>query len=93
MALAIGLEQVLTSILKSIERNISTIADQIAQRASFYGSDTETGKEFDALMRRTANDYRRDLEGRPTWSSLKDMKENGFPTPNDFAMIGYGRRI
>jgi hypothetical protein len=77
---------------KSIERNISTIADQIAQRASFYGSDTETGKEFDALMRRTANDYRRDLEGRPTWSSLKDMKENGFPTPNDFAMIGYGRR-
>jgi hypothetical protein len=77
---------------KSIERNISTIADQIAQRASFYSPDTETGKEFDALMRRTANDYRRDLEGRPTWSSLKDMKENGFPTPNDFAMIGYGRR-
>jgi len=77
---------------KSIERNISTIANQIAQRAPFYGSDTETGKEFDTLMRRTANDYRRDLEGRPTWSSIKDMKENGFPTPNDFAMIGYGRR-
>jgi hypothetical protein len=78
---------------KSIDRNISMIADQIAQRPSVYGADTEAGKEFDALMSRTANGYTRDSEGRPTWGSIKSMKENGFPTPNDFAMIGYGKRV
>ena len=78
---------------KYIDRNISQIANQIALRPSVYGADTPTGKEFDALMSNATNGYTRDSEGRPTWSSIKDMKEDNFPTPNDFAMIGYRDRV
>jgi hypothetical protein len=78
---------------KSIDRNISTIADQIAQRPSVYGADTTIGKEFDALMSRAADGYTRDEQGRPTWDTIKSMKEDNFPTPNDFAMLGYGDRV
>ena len=78
---------------KSIDRNISQIANQIALRPSVYGADTPTGKEFDAIMSRATDGYTRDSEGRPTWSSIKEMKEDNFPTPNDFAMIGYRDRV
>ena len=78
---------------KSIDRNISIIADQIAQRPSVYGADTPVGKEFDALMSRAADGYTRDEQGRPTWDTIKSMKEDRFPTPNDFAMLNYGDRV
>ena len=66
---------------KYIDRNISQIADRVAEQPSLYGKDTEAGKEFDALMSRTTNGYTRDLQGRPTWDSIKNMKENNFPIP------------
>ena len=72
-----------------LERNLSTIADEVATNSYSFGADTTAGKEFDALMSRATNDYRRDSEGRPTWSTVKDMKEDNFPLPADFANIGY----
>ena len=78
---------------KYIDKNISDIAYRVARDSESYGADTPTGKEFDALMSRAADGYTRDSEGRPTWSSIKDMKEDNFPTPNDFAMIGYRDRV
>ena len=72
-----------------LERNLSTIADEVAVNSYSFGADTTAGKEFDALMSRATNDYRRDSEGRPTWSTVKDMKEDNFPLPADFANIGY----
>ena len=78
---------------KYVDTSISDIARRVAENPSVYGADTEVGKEFDALMSRATNGYTRDSEGRPTWNSLKSMKEDNFPTPNDFAMIGYGNRV
>jgi hypothetical protein len=78
---------------KYIDKNISQIANQVARDSASYGADTPTGKEFDAIMSRATDGYTRDSEGRPTWSSIKDMKEDNFPTPNDFAMIGYRDRV
>jgi len=78
---------------KSLDRNISQIANQVARQPSIAGADTPAGKEFDAIMSRAANGYTRDSEGRPTWESIKSMKEDNFPTPNDFAMIGYDARV
>jgi hypothetical protein len=78
---------------KYIDKNISDIAYRVARDSASYGADTTTGKEFDAIMSRAADGYTRDSEGRPTWSSIKDMKEDNFPTPNDFAMIGYRDRV
>lgn len=78
---------------KSIDRNLTSLAIVINQSPSSYGKDTEAGKEFDAIMSRATNGYNRDSYGTPTWGSIKSMKETGFPTPNDFAMIGYGKRV
>jgi len=78
---------------KYIDRNISQIADQVALRPSVYGADTLIGKEFDALMSKATVGYTRDSEGRPTWDRVQSMKEDNFPTPNDFAMLGYGSRV
>ena len=77
---------------KYVDTSISDIARRVADDPSRYGADTEAGKEFDALMSRATNGYTRDSEGRPSWDSLKSMKDDKFPTPNDFAMIGYGNR-
>jgi hypothetical protein len=78
---------------KYVDTSISDIARRVADDPSRYGADTEAGKEFDALMSRATNGYTRDSDGEPTWDSLKSMKDDNFPTPNDFAMIGYGNRI
>jgi hypothetical protein len=78
---------------KYIDRNISQIANQVALRPSVYGADTAIGKEFDALMSKAAVGYTRDSEGRPTWAKIQSMKEDNFPTPNDFAMLGYSARV
>jgi hypothetical protein len=78
---------------KYVEQSISEISSRIASNPLSYGADTEVGKEFDALMSRATNGYTRDSEGTPTWDSMKSMKEDNFPTPNDFAMIGYGNRV
>lgn len=78
---------------KYIDNDISSIANRIATHSQSYGADTSAGKEFDALMSRAAVGYTRDEFGRPTWARIKSMKEDNFPTPNDFAMIGYKNRI
>jgi hypothetical protein len=77
---------------KYIDQSISKIANEVAIRPETYGADTPMGKEFDALMSRAAVSYTRDSEGRPTWYEIKSMKEDNFPTPNDFAMLGYSAR-
>jgi GNAT superfamily N-acetyltransferase len=45
-------------------------------------------EEFDALMRRATNGYVSDENG-PRWDSIKDFRNDDFPLPNDFLMIGY----
>jgi len=77
---------------KYVDTSISDIARRVADDPDRYGPDTEAGKEFDALMSRATNGYTRDSDGEPTWDSLKSMKDDNFPTPNDFAMIGYANR-
>jgi hypothetical protein len=72
-----------------VVRNLSTIANEVAMSPESYGANTPAGKEFDSIMSRATNDYRRDSEGRPTWSTVKDMKEDNFPLPAEFANIGY----
>ena len=54
-----------------------------------FNPDTPAGKQFDSLMGRAVNDYKRDEYGRPTWTSIKDIKSDDFPIPADFANIGY----
>ena len=44
--------------------------------------------EFDSLMERATNGYVSDEEGA-RWDSVKDFKNEDFPLPNDFLMIGY----
>ena len=44
--------------------------------------------EFDSLMKRATNGYVSDENGA-RWDSIKDFKNNDFPLPNDFVMIGY----
>jgi GNAT superfamily N-acetyltransferase len=44
--------------------------------------------EFDALMERATNGYVSDENG-PRWDSIKDFRDENFPLPNDFLMIGY----
>jgi hypothetical protein len=78
---------------KYLDQNISEIANKVARESESYGADTAIGKEFDALMSKAAFDYTRDSEGRPTWARVKSMKEDNFPIPNDFAMIGYKDRV
>jgi hypothetical protein len=78
---------------KYIDQNIGTIAKQIEINPESYGADTPIGKEFDALMSKATVGYTRDSEGRPTWARVQSMKEDDFPTPNDFAMLGYGARV
>jgi len=65
------------------------MAMSVAERIRTFAPDTPAGKEYDALMSRATNDYKRDEYGRPTWSSIKDMKSDDFPIPADFAHIGY----
>ena len=43
-------------------------------------------------MFRTVEQYGSDANGI-AYRGVKSMTENNFPTPNDFAMIGYGQRV
>ena len=47
--------------------------------------------EFDALMERATNGYFSDAE-QVRFDSVKDFKNDDFPLPQDFAMIGYKDR-
>lgn len=48
-------------------------------------------EEFDSLMRRATNGYVSDENGA-RWDSIKDLKNDDFPLPSDFVMIGYKDR-
>lgn len=54
-----------------------------------YG--TPARVEFDALMERATNGYVSDAE-QVRFDSVKDFKNDDFPLPQDFAMIGYKDR-
>jgi len=72
-----------------LEQNISEIATNAGMFSNMFNPDTPAGKQFDSLMGRAVNDYKRDEYGRPTWTSIKDIKSDDFPIPADFANIGY----
>lgn len=72
-----------------LEQNISEIATNAGMFSNMFNPDTPAGEQFDSLMGRAVNDYKRDEYGRPTWTSIKDIKSDDFPIPADFANIGY----
>ena len=52
---------------------------------------TPARQEFDALMKNTVEFYSVE-DNSIVYENIKSMKENNFPIPNDFAMIGYSQR-
>ena len=81
---------------ESADRNFQHIIDAKMNDRSYRNLDEfEFGQpareEFDALMRRATNGYVSDENGA-RWDSVKDMTDDDFPLPNDFAMIGYKDR-
>jgi hypothetical protein len=73
--------------------NLQTIANNVIYVDNFE-SGTPARAEFDALMARATNNYQPNFSDEsgneyPAWDSVKDMKEDNFPLPADFANIGY----
>ena len=77
---------------KYLSPNIASIVERADRMAETLAFGTPAREEFDALMQRTAQTYGSDANGI-AYSGIRSMKEDGFPTPNDFAMIGYGSRV
>lgn len=77
--------QYLDNNIREITRRVSSGIYDVAK----FG--TPEREEFDAVMRRAVNDYE-STESGIRYSSVKEIREDDFPIPNDFAMIGYGRR-
>ena len=75
---------------KYLERNIQTIVNRVAEMNEFAVG-TPARQEFDALMKNTVEFYSVE-DNSIVYENLKSMKENNFPIPNDFAMIGYAQR-
>lgn len=71
--------------IREITRRVSSGVYDVAK----FG--TPEREEFDAIMSRAVNDYE-STESGIRYSSVKEIREDNFPIPNDFAMIGYGRR-
>jgi GNAT superfamily N-acetyltransferase len=71
---------------RSVHRDISEIV-----RMTNYSTDFDEGSpakiQLDALMERATNGYNPQTR---IFDSLKDIKNDDFPLPNDFAMLGYG---
>lgn len=74
-----------------IEENLGELANAVVNRdfENNFTPGTPAGAEFDSIMSRATNGYSRDSQGRPTWTSIKDMKEDNFPLPVEFANIGF----
>ena len=77
--------QYLDDNIRQITRRVSSGVYDVAK----FG--TPEREEFDAIMSRAVNDYE-STESGIRYSSVKEIREDNFPIPNDFAMIGYGRR-
>jgi len=77
---------------KYLSPNIASIVERADRMAETLAFGTPAREEFDSLMQRTAQTYGSDANGI-AYSGIRSMKEDGFPTPNDFAMIGYGSRV
>jgi hypothetical protein len=77
--------QYLDDNIRQITRRVSSGVYDVAK----FG--TPEREEFDAVMSRAVNDYE-STESGIRYSSVKEIREDNFPIPNDFAMIGYGRR-
>jgi len=77
---------------KYLERNIVEIVDRANLMVETLAIGSPARQEFDALMQRTVQTYGSDANGI-AYNGLRSMKEDNFPTPNDFAMIGYGKRV
>jgi hypothetical protein len=72
---------------EQIDNDLNQLVDRMVDYEDFeFG--TPARAEFDAIMRRATNGYVSD-EGGATFDSIKDMKSDDFPLPNDFAMIGF----
>jgi hypothetical protein len=73
-----------------LDNDLNELVDRVANNADFdFG--TPARAEFDAIMRRATNGYVSDVGG-VGFDSIKDMKTDDFPLPNDFAMIGFDRK-
>ena len=77
---------------KNIERTLNEIALSTANNYTAFAFGTPARQEFDALMFRAVEQYGSDANG-VAFRGVKSMKEDTFPTPNDFAMIGYAQRV
>jgi hypothetical protein len=77
--------QYLDDNIRQLSRRVSSGVYDVAK----FG--TPEREEFDAIMSRAVNDYE-STESGIRYSSVKEIREDNFPIPNDFAMIGYGRR-
>ena len=79
---------------KSIEGGVRSIVNRANEMAMLgrFAFGTSARQEFDSLMFRTVEQYGSDANGI-AYRGVKSMTENNFPTPNDFAMIGYGQRV
>jgi GNAT superfamily N-acetyltransferase len=73
-----------------LERNIETIVNR-ANIMNKFAVGTPARQEFDALMKNTVEFYSVE-DNSIVYENIKSMKENNFPIPNDFAMIGYSQR-
>jgi hypothetical protein len=71
----------------NVDSDFQDLVDRMVDYEDFeFG--TPARAEFDAIMRRATNGYVSD-EGGAAFDSIKDMKSDDFPLPNDFAMIGF----
>jgi GNAT superfamily N-acetyltransferase len=79
---------------ESIQEDFEHIIDEKLQSYN-YLEEFQYGKpariEFDALMERATNGYVSDENGM-NWDSIKDLKNDDFPLPQDFVSIGYKDR-
>ena len=75
-----------------LESNISQIVQRADMMVEALAFGSPARQEFDALMQRTVQTYGSDANGI-AFDGLRSMKEDNFPTPNDFAMIGYASRV
>jgi hypothetical protein len=81
-----------------VGENLDTISQKVAslddEGDTTFAQGTPARAEFDSLMSRATNDYDPYFEDEsgykyPAFGSVKDLKEDNFPLPADFANIGY----
>jgi hypothetical protein len=81
-----------------VGENLDTISQKVAslddEGDTTFAQGTPARAEFDSLMSRATNDYDPYFEDEsgykyPAFGSVKDMKEDNFPLPANFANIGY----